>query len=113
MEEMQRTGKQRWIDVQFVKKVVENVLKCQRTLRWTYVMAYYLEESNFKELFEDNQRSVSSFGEVATAKCNNNRDLETAVEDFTELLELPIDPDTIVELLSRIRDKGVRNLTPI
>jgi hypothetical protein len=53
------------------------------------------------------------FGEVATAKRNNNRDLETAVEDFTELLESPIDPDTIVELLSRIRNKGVRNLTPI
>jgi ariadne-1 len=113
MEEMQRTGRQAWIDVQFVKKAVENVLKCQRTLRWTYVMAYYLEESNFKAIFEDNQRSVQPpFGEVTIAK-RNNRYLETAVEDFTELLESRIDPDTIGGLLSRIKDKGVRSLTTV
>ena len=47
-----------WIEVQFMKKAVDEVSKCRMTLKWTYAMAYYLEIGNQKELFEDNQRSV-------------------------------------------------------
>lgn len=58
MEEMQLTTDLTWIEVQFAKKAVEEVLRCRTTLKWTYAMAYYLEKSNEKELFEDNQRWV-------------------------------------------------------
>lgn len=51
MEEMLLTGRVSWIDVQFMRKAVESVLQCRRTLQWTYPMAYYLED-NFKGLFE-------------------------------------------------------------
>lgn len=56
MEEMQLTTDLTWIEVQFAKKAVEEVLRCRATLKWTYAMAYYLDKANAKELFEDNQR---------------------------------------------------------
>lgn len=59
MEEMQITSELTWIEVQFMKKAVEEVEKCRMTLKWTYAMAYYLCKGNEKELFEDNQRCAS------------------------------------------------------
>ena len=56
MEEMQITSALTWIEVQFMKKAVEEVDKCRTTLKWTYSMAYYLAKGNEKDLFEDNQR---------------------------------------------------------
>ena len=61
MEEMQITSALTWIEVQFMKKAVEELDKCRQTLKWTYAMAYYLAKGNEKELFEDNQRCVGSF----------------------------------------------------
>ena len=58
MEEMQLTTELTWIEVQFLKKALDEVLRCRMTLKWTYAMAYYLEKDNAKELFEDNQRRV-------------------------------------------------------
>ena len=58
MEEMQINTDLTWIEVQFMKKAVDEVEKCRTTLKWTYAMAYYLEKGNQKELFEDNQRYV-------------------------------------------------------
>jgi len=58
MEDMQVTSSLTWIEVQFMKKAVEEVEKCRMTLKWTYAMAYYLARGNQKDLFEDNQRSV-------------------------------------------------------
>ena len=56
MEEMQLTSALTWIEVQFMKKAVDEVFRCRMTLKWTYAMAYYLQKGNEKELFEDNQR---------------------------------------------------------
>lgn len=44
MEEMQITSNLTWIEVQFAKKAVDEVIKCRMTLKWTYAMAYYLEK---------------------------------------------------------------------
>ncbi|KAH7889015.1 RING-5 domain-containing protein [Phlebopus sp. FC_14] len=90
MEEMQITSDLTWIEVQFMKKAVDEVEKCRMTLKWTYAMAYYLEKGNEKELFEDNQR-----------------DLEKAVEDLSELLESPIDAEAIPTLRQKVTDKTV------
>ncbi|KIK93554.1 hypothetical protein PAXRUDRAFT_828848 [Paxillus rubicundulus Ve08.2h10] len=91
MEEMQITSDLTWIEVQFMKKAVDEVEKCRMTLKWTYAMSYYLEKSNHKELFEDNQR-----------------DLEKAVEDLSELLESPIEMEAISTLRQKVTDKTVR-----
>ncbi|KIL55610.1 hypothetical protein M378DRAFT_173495 [Amanita muscaria Koide BX008] len=90
MEDMQITSSLTWIEVQFMKKAVEEVEKCRMTLKWTYSMAYYLAKSNEKDLFEDNQR-----------------DLEKAVEDLSELLETPVEPENITSLRQRVTDKTV------
>ena len=90
MEEMQITSELTWIQVQFMKKAVDVTFKCRMTLKWTYAMAYYLSKGNEKEMFEDNQR-----------------DLEKAVEDLSELLETPIDPEQIATLRQKMTDKTV------
>ncbi|KAJ7354505.1 hypothetical protein DFH08DRAFT_855062 [Mycena albidolilacea] len=90
MEEMQVTSTLTWIEVQFMKKAVEELDKCRMTLKWTYAMAYYLAKGNQKDLFEDNQR-----------------DLERAVEDLAELLESPIEPENIPTLRQKVTDKTV------
>ncbi|KAJ7252146.1 hypothetical protein B0H12DRAFT_1118707 [Mycena haematopus] len=90
MEEMQITSTLTWIEVQFMKKAVEELDRCRMTLKWTYAMAYYLGKSNQKDLFEDNQR-----------------DLERAVEDLAELLESPIEPENIPMLRQKVTDKTV------
>jgi len=90
MEDMQITSSLTWIEVQFMKKAVEEVDKCRMTLKWTYAMAYYLAKSNEKDLFEDNQR-----------------DLEKAVEDLSELLESPIETENISTLRQKVTDKTV------
>lgn len=90
MEEMQITSALTWIEVQFMKKAVEEVDKCRTTLKWTYAMAYYLGKGNEKDLFEDNQR-----------------DLEKAVEDLSELLESPIEAENIPTLRQQVTNKTV------
>jgi len=47
-------------------------------------------ENNQKDLFEDNQR-----------------DLERAVEELSELLEMPIEPENIASLRQKMTDKTV------
>ncbi|KAJ3563541.1 hypothetical protein NP233_g8877 [Leucocoprinus birnbaumii] len=90
MEDMQITSSLTWIEVQFMKKAVEEAERCRMTLKWTYAMAYYLAKGNEKDLFEDNQR-----------------DLERAVEDLSELLEGPIEPESIPTLRQKVTDKTV------
>ncbi|RXW20420.1 hypothetical protein EST38_g5437 [Candolleomyces aberdarensis] len=90
MEEMQITSALTWIEVQFMKKAVEEVEKCRMTLKWTYSMAYYLAKGNEKELFEDNQR-----------------DLEKAVEELSELIESPLEAENIPTLRQQVTNKTV------
>ena len=108
MEEMQLTTDLTWIEVQFMKKAVDIVENCRTTLKWTYAMAYYLENGNQKAMFEDNQRYVSSslldIVHSFEAPCS---DLEKAVEDLSELLEQPIEAETIPALRQKVTDKSV------
>ena len=80
MEEMQLTSALTWIEVQFMKKAVDEVFRCRMTLKWTYAMAYYLQKGNQKELFEDNQRfgdplvwSTSALGLTTTLGTSRRR----------------------------------------
>jgi len=97
-----------------MKKAVEEVDKCRMTLKWTYAMAYYLAKGNEKDLFEDNQRWVAA---VMSSRVLSPillitayilyRDLERAVEDLSELLESPIEPENIPTLRQKVTDKTV------
>lgn len=90
-----------------MKKAVEEVDKCRMTLKWTYAMAYYLAKGNEKDLFEDNQRYELFKYIVPDPNPRNCRDLEKAVEDLSELLESPIEPETIPQLRQKVTDKTV------
>lgn len=90
MEELQKSSDLSWIEVQFLRRAVDVTVKCRTTLKWTYVFAFYLEKTNATALFEDNQR-----------------DLEMATEQLSELLEKPLQPDEISSLRQAVLDKSV------
>ncbi|EGE08443.1 IBR domain-containing protein [Trichophyton equinum CBS 127.97] len=62
-----------WIEVQFLDTASRTLQECRQTLKWTYAFAFYLARNNLTEIFEDNQR-----------------DLEMAVENLSEMFEKPI-----------------------
>lgn len=92
MESLQSSSALTWIEVQFMRKAVDQAVRCRRTLQWTYAMGYFLENDNMKELFEANQR-----------------DLERSVEELSELLEgpVPVDKEGIGVLRQKVTDKTV------
>ena len=51
MVEMQQHNMS-WIDVQFLKKSLDTLCECRRTLMYTYAFAYYLKKNNNQQIFE-------------------------------------------------------------
>ena len=51
MEEMQQHNMS-WIEVQFLKKSLDILCECRRTLMYTYVFAFYLKKNNNQQIFE-------------------------------------------------------------
>ncbi|KAJ3072580.1 hypothetical protein HDU98_003354 [Podochytrium sp. JEL0797] len=90
MLELQKTSSLSWIEVQFLATAQHTLLAARNTLKWTYCFAYYLTRGNPTLLFEDNQR-----------------DLEMAVEQLSELLERNFEPTKMVELKQQVLDKSV------
>ncbi|KPJ19395.1 E3 ubiquitin-protein ligase arih1l [Papilio machaon] len=87
MEEMQQHNMS-WIEVQFLKKAVDILCQCRQTLMYTYVFAYYLRKNNQSVIFEDNQR-----------------DLESATETFSEYLERDITSENLAYIKQKVQDK--------
>jgi len=88
MEEMQNHNMS-WIETQFLKKAVDILCDCRRTLMHTYVFAYYLRKNNQCHIFEDNQR-----------------DLETATELLSEYLERDISAANLADIKQKVQDKS-------
>ncbi|KAJ1964422.1 hypothetical protein GGI12_001439 [Dipsacomyces acuminosporus] len=88
MEKMQRESTLSWIEVQFLSDAVDVLSICRSTLKWSYVLAYYMEADNQKIIFE-----------------NNQSDLEMATEQLNELVENPIGQDSIEVTKRKIIDK--------
>ncbi|KAF1916079.1 hypothetical protein BDU57DRAFT_515941 [Ampelomyces quisqualis] len=74
MQQLQNTTGMSWIEVQFLDQASQALQQCRQVLKWTYAFAYYLARNNLTEIFEDNQK-----------------DLEMAVENLSEMFEKPID----------------------
>lgn len=72
MTSLQNAANMSWIEVQFLDAASHALQECRQTLKWTYAFAYYLEKNNLTHIFEDNQR-----------------DLEMAVENLSEMFEKP------------------------
>ena len=71
---LQSSSGMSWIEVQFLEQASQALQQCRQTLKWTYAFAYYLARNNQTEIFEDNQK-----------------DLEMAVENLSEMFEKPTD----------------------
>jgi len=64
MLEMQESEKSAWIDVQFLKQAVEQVIECRRILKYTYVLGHYLKDNTTeKELYEHHQEMLEKHTE--------------------------------------------------
>jgi ariadne-1 len=74
MTNLQNTAGMSWIEVQFLESASQALQHCRRTLKWTYAFAFYLARNNLTEIFEENQK-----------------DLEMAVENLSEMFEKPTD----------------------
>jgi ariadne-1 len=61
-------------EVEFLKLAVEQVIRCRRVLKWTYVFGYYLNPGIEKNLFEHLQEK-----------------LEENTDHLHELVERPLD----------------------
>jgi len=71
MKDLQRINKySSWIDVQYIQKAVDQLVECRRSLKFTYVYAYYLDDGSEKNLFEYLQEQ-----------------LERVTEQLSEILE--------------------------
>jgi ariadne-1 len=86
MTMLQSTAGMSWIDVQFLSHASEALQNCRQTLKWTYAFAFYLAKNNFTEIFEMNQK-----------------DLEMAVENLSEMFERPI--EQLKDLRGAMQDK--------
>ncbi|EGT47606.1 hypothetical protein CAEBREN_15615 [Caenorhabditis brenneri] len=88
MEKIQDLTKS-WTETQFLRKAVDVLSECRRTLKFTYAFAYYLERNNHALLFETNQK-----------------DLEMAVEQLSGFLEKDLENDDVATLKQKVQDKS-------
>ncbi|VDM38487.1 unnamed protein product [Toxocara canis] len=86
--EMMQQANMSWIEVQFLRKAVDVLSECRRTLMYTYAFAFYLQKDNQSVIFEDNQR-----------------DLELATEQLSEFLERDLNHENLVTLKQKVQDK--------
>ena len=86
MTKLQSDSDMSWIEVQFLQDASKCLQECRQTLKWTYAFAFYLARNNQTEIFEDNQK-----------------DLELAVENLSEMFEKPT--DQLKELKRDMMDK--------
>ena len=106
MDEMQQHNMS-WIEVQFLKKAVDILCECRRTLMYTYVFAYYLRKNNQCEIFEvlnlTYQKSLQNLRNLILQ--DNQRDLEQATETLSEYLERDICAANLVDIKQKVQDK--------
>ncbi|KAJ4010683.1 hypothetical protein NW752_008811 [Fusarium irregulare] len=88
MVQLQSASGMSWIEVQYLNSASQALQTCRQTLKWTYAFAFYLARNNLTEIFEDNQK-----------------DLEMAVENLSEMFEKPItelsDPKLKVDIMDK------------
>jgi ariadne-1 len=95
MLEQQEATKASWIDVQFVKQAVEQVIECRRVLKFTYALGYFLNDDPGKQLFEHHQEMLEK---------NTDR-----LQEYTEEPLEKMDRGNIVNL-TRVTEKFLESM---
>ena len=96
MEELQATSATAsWSDVTFLEDATLALLECRRTLKYTYVMGYYMKEGAEKRLFEHLQEH-----------------LEQSTEHLAELTEAPLEKMDRAQVLNyaSVTQRFLKNL---
>ncbi|CAO4367289.1 unnamed protein product [Caenorhabditis nigoni] len=78
-----------YVEGKCLEQAVEVLSQCRQTMMYSYVFAFYLQKDNNSQIFEDNQK-----------------DLEAATENLSELLEKDIDEDDYSKLFKLVQDKS-------
>ncbi|VDL48330.1 unnamed protein product [Hymenolepis diminuta] len=86
MQELEDQGFN-WIDVKFIRHVVEVLCACRRTLMYTYVFAYFLKPSNEALIFEANQSDLERAAENLSRILENELNGVIAAQDLTKKLQ--------------------------
>jgi len=87
MEEMQQHNMS-WIEVQFLKKSLEILCECRRTIMYSFVFAYYLKKNNHSTIFEDIQK-----------------DLQIATDELCGYFERDFSPENFVKMKIKVQDQ--------
>ena len=86
-----------WTEAQFLRKAVDTLSECRRTLMYTYVLAFYLKKNTQLELFEDNQSDLENATEILS---------QYLERDITKELERDIPKeDYLQELKQTVQNK--------
>jgi ariadne-1 len=91
MREMQAQQADAWIDVQYVRDAVEEVIECRRVLKYSYVVGFYMEDwCPERRLFEDHQQRLEEHTEKLH-ECTEGKNVFTAdrtqVVNWTRITE--------------------------
>ena len=58
MKEIQDAGNGAWIDIQYLKHAVMQVIECRLVLKYTYILGYFMPAGPQKQLFEYQQEML-------------------------------------------------------
>ena len=84
MEKLQTEFQMSWVEVQFLKEAVNTLGECRQTLMYSYVFAFYLEQSVEKEIFEANQKDLENATETLSGYLERDMDDEKNGEESTD-----------------------------
>lgn len=91
MMDLQQTERSAWVDVQFLKQAVEQVIECRRVLKYTYVLGHFLKDGTAgKELYEHHQEMLEKHTEKLselTEKLNQSELDRSHVVNLTRVTE--------------------------
>lgn len=80
------------LDKKFIANAHEALVSARRTLKWTYVVAYYLAPTNFLEIFESNQdfltKTIEELSGIMAVKKQNIDSLWLRKFELVELASL-------------------------
>ncbi|OQV19278.1 E3 ubiquitin-protein ligase ARIH1 [Hypsibius exemplaris] len=106
MEEMVTHGKT-WVEVQFLRKAVESLNRCRRTLMYTYAFAFHLQRNAQQELFEQNQADLEQATEKLSGFLERQIDDSASVLDVDEMRRNILDSMTYCERRREILSQHV------
>jgi len=86
MLELQEEKSSRWIDVQFLEVATEQLIECRRTLKYTYVYAFYLPDGSEKTLFEYLQAQL----ETETENLSGILERSADINDKKKVVEITL-----------------------